>query len=170
MPDGSEPLDAQLLERVREIAVFDEGQLVTVEPQGDDVPYAGKEFEGVPLRVDEAIYTDEDVVPAEEARNTDDFDRDRVSDGRYITSVRYRFESEYTTFPLPESCLILWDEYDGRVHLRPHGDRYSYIEDGDECPICKRTTVLVEGRRASRDHSQTRSCAVCGYEKDTEAN
>lgn len=155
-------------EQVRELAEFTAGDLVTVKPRNDGAPYAGKEFEGLPLQVEAPFHTEDDLLPPDQVMDKDSFDETRIVEGQYVANIRYTFQSEYTTVPLKESSLIPWEEYDGPVHLRPHGDRYCYIEDGDECPICRRPVVIVEGRKDSHNHFQTRTCAVCGYEKGTE--
>lgn len=162
-----EKMDAQIAQRVQEIAKFEAGDLVTVNPENSDIPYAGKEFEGVPLQVNEPFHTEDDLLRIDQVDN-DDLKKSRVVGAEYVENVRYTFHSDYTTIPLTESRLISWEKYNGPVHLRPHGDRYCYVEDGDKCPICRRTAILVEGKKDSHDHSQTRTCAVCGYEKETE--
>jgi hypothetical protein len=151
---------------VRDLAAFEVGDRVTVEPQGEDIPYLGKAFEGVPLVVDRVVVTNDDVTPVDAV---DDPDEDRIVDDFYVETIRYEFDTEFTTTPLSEDLLIPWDDHDGRIHLRPHGDRYRYITEGSECPVCGRTAVEVDGKRLTVDHTQTRSCAVCGYDKGTEA-
>lgn len=159
---------AVMTARIGEVAEFHPGDVVTARPEDDNVLYAGKGFEGFPLHVDEVFYTDDDVIAVDELDGTDAVNENRIVGDYYLEMIRYSFDAEFTTQPLPETRLIPWDEYDGPIHLRPHGDRYCYVEGGEECPICGRMAERWEGKRDSHDHAQTRSCAVCGYEKETE--
>lgn len=127
----------RITEKVNELAKFEEGDHVTVEPSDHDVPYGGRELEGVLLTVDEAVWRDLDTYHPR-MEDKDHIDMDRVieldathfvqtdpddgyeSDRWYIRDIEYTFKhldghgaKDYTGRPMPmgERSLIPWCEF-----------------------------------------------------------
>lgn len=186
----SEELLDEIEAVVDDLATFEAGDLVTVEPVDHDIAYAGEDMEGVPMTIDEPIVqfnsdvafvrqTDPTVHPGnheiDEASliDTDDFDEEYIADiieWLRVTNIRYCFEGS-PKMEMSESALISWEQYqdeyqqNGEVNfLTDNRDEHHSVhrDEDTECPVC--TAQWVETVQWDRPSGAGRqSCAVCGY-------
>lgn len=142
----------RITDRMRELARFEEGDRVTVEPSDTDIAYAGRELEGVPLTVSDVFWNSSNLgwVLADDhpkPRRYEASRRDRYGDEGYERRAvelqgEYEHTVNYTVFiesidysfrdvngehvhHMGERALIPWAEYredHDRVHLKPSRD------------------------------------------------
>lgn len=176
----------KITDAVRALAKFEEGDRVTVEPDGspfDPRPSHFEEYAGVHLTVDDVMWRGNDLHSVREGgRNAPE--HSRYSDEHYvtlegeyehfnpesvlITSWEYTFQ-ERDTRPLAEGGLISWEEYRDEydvVHLKPRVDgKYEYIrplaDDEEPCPVCGCEQRNISGNDQKVVHVGTETCAAC---------
>lgn len=173
----------KLTEKAEEIAEFEEGDLVTIKPSGNDVPYHNDHLECAPLRVTNVGWSTHEISRAENARQhhkPDDHEERFVGD-YYLDRVEYTLEyavpGQYEgDFRMSDYGIISWEEfkseYDERINFTQGngtGRKESTCrleKNGTECPICESTWEKQSWWSNGVVSGGTEACAVCGYVKD----
>ena len=171
--DLTEEEKEEINERMKELGEFKEGDIVTVEPQDNDINFAGSELIGVPLRISGVWWNSNSIDYEENVRRGQHFDEEKVVGDYYIRKIQYSFEMAHsgerpTVSHISEFGLISWEEYDGSVHLQERRDgKYTRVDhENDPCPICESTTRIISGHDMKVVHVGSESCGVCGYTFD----
>lgn len=131
----SEQLNQRLEDTVRNLAQFDPGDHVTVEPPDHDIPYAGSYLEGVPLEIEHLVlradtstgslatirsesererphlddYPDDAFVPVDDVAPDEWLSDD--TQFLLITDIACTVTHPDVHTELSESALIHWDEF-----------------------------------------------------------
>lgn len=173
-----------ITERFRELARFEQGDRVTVEPADHDIAYAGQEYEGAPLTVDDVWWNSNTLSAVREGgrhapEHSDyseahyvelqgDYDH-YVHDRVLLLTPKYSFTEEYAR-PMSESALIPWEEYReeyDRIILlgespSDHEKHWLAPFENGECEVCGCNMAkhwhYDNGVQSAGGHE----CAACG--------
>jgi len=183
----------QITEQFRELARFADGDKVTVESTDHDIKYAGQEYEGALLTVDDVFWNSSSLVPAPDP----DDDRFRPADpnenygeehfvtleGDYEYYIHDRvmlLDPEYTfrekgIHPMSESSLIPWEEYRADhdrmklVNESPSDNETHWIEpfENGECEVCGCNMAGHWYYDNGIENASGHECAACGDLKES---
>lgn len=164
---------SRITTRVEELARFERGDHVTVEPMDTDIAYAGRELEGVHLVVDRASWHGNDLSRNPEdmrQRSPEYFQPERVielDDGSevYLHNIEYYFvEPGYS---MSEDALMPWSEYresHDRVQVWTDEQYTSvYLEPAEEpCAVCDCNLVRSSFYDNGIIQAGSEKCPACG--------
>lgn len=163
---------AAITARVEELAAFDTGDRVTVEPS-NVTGYFAEEYEGVLLTVEEPLWRGTDISRyTEEGRHSDYIQEERIIDlpdnGRvYLDNITYRFNDERVPL-LGERTLIAWQQYresNDRVYLKTDSEHSKkWLQPADEsCDVCGCNTRQHWFHDDGFNQAGSEECAACGH-------
>lgn len=179
---------AAITERFEQLAEFEPGQTVTMEPHESRVSYFGQQYEGVPLVVDGVFWNSNNLAPVREGGRRDP-EHSRYSDEHYVelsgeydyyqgdvvllTGVDYSFyKRDGQHVPsLGETGLIAWEEYrddHDRVHLLSESDNEDHwLEPAEEpCDVCGCNRMKHWTYDDGYNHAGGHECPACGDVKE----
>lgn len=170
---------ARITEVAEEVAEFEAGDNVTVEPTDHGVSYCGKELEGVHLVVSGVTWRGNDVenhADDYEVRWPDQYEEERrveCEDGEdlYLSSFEYQFEQP--ALSMSSRAVISWDEYKSehdRVKLFTDENHTSvFLEPCDPCEVCGCNRERVSHYDNGVVQAGSVKCPACGTVKEQHA-
>lgn len=171
----------RIVEKIEEVANYEEGDRVTVEPQDHEIPYAGREYEGMPLTVKGVTFRGDDLEHPNNVNytRTPDDHEDRFvelsgeyeyyeGDEVYVASFEYDLADPNGNTVLDgfnDTVLIPWDEYreeHDRIFLPGSKNTTVWLEEGKDCGICGSNLLRHSYYDNGVVTAGKESCPACG--------
>lgn len=146
----------RIIETIETIAEFEEGDVVTVEPSDHEIPYAGQENEGMPLRVEGVTFRGDNLTHPQNVHYTREPDHHEERfvglsgdyeyyqyDEVYVKNFEYNLvgpDGNSIREGFNDTALIPWEEYreeHDRIFLPCGSDNTSvWLAEEEPCKIC----------------------------------